>query len=885
MSVAEVSMKFGTDAKSGKREESASRKSKNSIFVIPSIPTDQIIKDLASDLMPLLLTVVYCISALTGSVNEAVAGILASAAVFILGCYIKYRSSKRISNSYRLLLPTVKITENGIPKRLSVFDVEVGDLIHFARGDIIPADARVVFAASLKVAERSVDPATGKTESISYEKNTDTCNDSDELAVSHSNMVYAGTLVTSGKGSAIVTAIGKETRLAVTGQSVKVVPENDAPEFLTSFVKETKAVSLAIVAALIPACIVSIYRLTKSADAGDFFADFLLLIALAFSCMSNIVTIPAEALVTKEILPSSRIKILNSRNQSRITKLAATEKLANTKAVVLLSADALIDTAIRVRQIYFSGSSFAFDSLYSTPIREFSRCISPAFANVKRSSLNTQERAVRSFLHEFKEKKRLKDKDEILFPSIRDSSRGLRICILEKDDRKNAKKIILQSEDTELLKDCDLIREENGSIGVLNVSVRENAIEWYNARKKTGQNVFLVISAQRNIQPNVFEGMIAVGCEYPYADGHDDIRQTFIESGIKPIVILGNEAKFDAQTVIDLGIVESERDIVYASDVAKMGLKFSQMRCDASAYIGFGKSDTQALIKRLKSFYGNTFYIIKDSANKLAIGDDSVYAIHNTASHDTVKIGASLSLRPVDATSHIGGLTDALDLVKRSAMSYLKLGVYRNYLIFSLLIRVICVCVPILFDFPAPSMSSAMIIIGSFMCDYLALLAFMYSNGLPVRPKDTVDDAKRLFSRSLYAIYALFAAFSAGSILFIAFKLFESGMLTPESSPWFVMYAFIASSVASVGALSVVLMKRARRFAFNFAYTLEVLFIVALLITQAYLPDSFFTNLSFLSISRVGIFALLFTLIPAVISFVSVLTIDKLLQSMSFKRP
>ncbi|MGM9642381.1 MAG: hypothetical protein ACI3XI_04145 [Eubacteriales bacterium] len=878
VSVSETALEFGTDVKGGKREVNRNRKSLNTVIRVPAPDTARIFKALASDASLLMLAVTYLIASFTGYLYESVVGLAFSVTVFAMGCYIKYRSAKRVSNSYRLLLPTAKVTENQSPLRLSVFDVEVGDLITFSKGDFIPADARIVSASSLRVSVKRLNEQTGKEEYVAYDKCTDICLTPSEIYDGFSNMVYAGSVVTYGKGSAIVTATGNDTRLALSGSRVSVAVDNDNPRFLDKFVKETKRVALFISASLIPICMIGIYRQTRGEAQINILYTFLTLVALAATCMSDLVTVPAEALVTKEILPSSRIRIANRNRQSKITKLSDTERIANADSIVILSPDVLIDGNIKVRQAYFSGVSLRFDGLFSSAMQNFMRNVLPMYSRAV--NLNGTERIIRDFVLNGVGPKN-PDTTPYKLHFVRDASKRTRICILNKDAQGRPVRFVAQSEDFSLLAQCEAYRTDDNATNKLDDAYLSKAQEWLEDAKNRGLAVYLYISSEDSSSPSVFEGMIAVGREFPYADRHDDILQSLQESGIKPILIFESEAKQNIETIMRYGIVPSEEDIVFASTYADIGLDYTSVPLNAAAYVGFGPKDTPLLIKRLRASKNEAIYVLRDTSDKNSIPSDAIYAIHDTASHDTVKISASMSLQPADAFAHCGGLADALNLIKRSAMSYLKLGVYRNYLIFSLFMRVFCVCLPMLFDNSVASMSSTMILFSGFFCDYMALLAIMYSNGLPVRPKDTVDDAKRLFSPSLYVLYACSAAVAAGAAFLLASKSVASGLLTPESSPWFMMYALIAANMFSLGGLLPLLMKRARRFAFNVVYFSQVVIIIVLMIGQSYVPSGICDSLSHFGFTTVNVKMLPCVGIVALIAFLCSFIIDRLISSIT----
>ncbi len=86
-------------------------------------------------------------------------------------------------------------------------EVVCGDIIHLSVGDIVPADARLIQARDLYVSMSSL---TG--ESLPVERTGAPCPDAARLAAADlPNMVYMGSSVVSGTGTAVVVATGTHT--------------------------------------------------------------------------------------------------------------------------------------------------------------------------------------------------------------------------------------------------------------------------------------------------------------------------------------------------------------------------------------------------------------------------------------------------------------------------------------------------------------------------------------------------------------------------------------------------------------------------------------------------------------------------------------------------
>ena len=118
------------------------------------------------------------------------------------------RAKKAISSLRKLAEPSTSVLRNGHVQEILVEHIVIGDVIRLEAGRRIPADARLIEAYGLATDESSL---TG--ESVPVEKTADTTLKSDTPLAEHSNMVFAGTLATRGRGSAIVVGTGMFTEL------------------------------------------------------------------------------------------------------------------------------------------------------------------------------------------------------------------------------------------------------------------------------------------------------------------------------------------------------------------------------------------------------------------------------------------------------------------------------------------------------------------------------------------------------------------------------------------------------------------------------------------------------------------------------------------------
>jgi len=99
-----------------------------------------------------------------------------------------------------------------------------GDVIQLEEGDAIPADARLLDGGGLRVNEA---PLTG--ESVPVDKQADVVLGEGTVLADRVNMLYTGTSVTSGRGTAVVVHTGGDTELGRIGALLKQVDASRTP--------------------------------------------------------------------------------------------------------------------------------------------------------------------------------------------------------------------------------------------------------------------------------------------------------------------------------------------------------------------------------------------------------------------------------------------------------------------------------------------------------------------------------------------------------------------------------------------------------------------------------------------------------------------------------
>ena len=152
-----------------------------------------------------------------------------AAAVVIVGSvafYQEYQSEKSLEALNDLVPPRCNALRDGKLANILAEELVPGDVIRLRSGDRIPADARVVQATDLSIDESSL---TGEQEP--RDKSATALPDVPEDAeiTARVNMVFMGTLVSSGHALAVVTATALSTEFGKTFQEMKDIENRRTP--------------------------------------------------------------------------------------------------------------------------------------------------------------------------------------------------------------------------------------------------------------------------------------------------------------------------------------------------------------------------------------------------------------------------------------------------------------------------------------------------------------------------------------------------------------------------------------------------------------------------------------------------------------------------------
>ncbi|KUK09403.1 MAG: Cation transport ATPase [Caldanaerobacter subterraneus] len=182
----------------------------------------QIFLNQFQDFMVMVLLAATLISALMGELADALTITVIVILNAILGFVQEYRTEKSLEALKKLAAPSAKVLRDGEEKEVEASQIVIDDVILLGAGDKVPADALLIEAHNLEVDESIL---TGESVPVHKEAPLNL----NRTAVESRNMVYMGTVVTKGKGKAVVTATGMQTEMGKIAGMMKEIEGEETP--------------------------------------------------------------------------------------------------------------------------------------------------------------------------------------------------------------------------------------------------------------------------------------------------------------------------------------------------------------------------------------------------------------------------------------------------------------------------------------------------------------------------------------------------------------------------------------------------------------------------------------------------------------------------------
>ncbi len=473
----------------------------------------------------------------------------------ILGVFQESKAEKAIEALQEMSKAQSKVIRDGKQISIPSEDLVVGDIIVLEAGDSVPADARIIECASMKIEEAAL---TG--ESVPVDKKADALipgANGDVALGDRKNMVFMGSTVVYGRGKAVVTATGMQTEMGKIADALAQTQEGKTPLQI-----KLAALSKILTYLVIGICIV-IFGVQLIRDGIGFepiLNSFMIAISLA------VAAIPEGLATVVTIVLSIGVTNMSKRN-AIIRKLTAVETLGCTQIICSDKTGTLTQNKMTVVDHYGDDenllanamslcSDAEFDTDAKTAVGEPTECALVNYAELLGLSKNTQKDIFIRI-------------GEVPF----DSGRKMMTTV-----HKTADGSLIQftkGAPDELLKRCSKALV-NGEVIDLTDEIRKNILS---ANKEMADRALRVLAAAKKElanEPSSYESETVecdlcfiglVGMIDPVRPEVKDAIDECRNAGIRPIMITGDHKDTAVAIAMQLGIIEDASQAITGAEL------------------------------------------------------------------------------------------------------------------------------------------------------------------------------------------------------------------------------------------------------------------------------------------------------------------------------
>ena len=312
----------------------------------------------------------------------------------VLGVLQESKAEKAIEALQEIAKATSKVIRNGHQISIPSEDLVVGDIIVLEAGDAVPADARIIECASMKIEEAAL---TGESVPVTKQEEILMAGKNGDVALGdRKNMVFMGSTVVYGRGKAVVTATGMNTEMGKIADALAQAQEGKTPLQM-----KLSQLSKVLTYLVIGICVVIFgVRLIQSGADGmivgkDILDTFMIAISLA------VAAIPEGLATVVTIVLSIGVTNMSKRN-AIIRRLTAVETLGCTQIICSDKTGTLTQNKMTVVDHYGSDekilanamslcSDAEFDEVEKTAVGEPTECALVNYAQALDLSKNEQK--------------------------------------------------------------------------------------------------------------------------------------------------------------------------------------------------------------------------------------------------------------------------------------------------------------------------------------------------------------------------------------------------------------------------------------------------------------------------------------------------------------
>ena len=479
----------------------------------------------------------------------------------VLGVFQESKAEKALEALQEMSKAQSKVIRDGKQITIPSEDLVVGDIIVLEAGDAVPADARIIECASMKIEEAAL---TGESVPVDKKDGTLTAGENGDVALGdRKNMVFMGSTVVYGRGKAVVVATGMETEMGKIADALAQAEEGKTP-LQIKLADLSKILTYLVIGICVVIFGVQLVRAYFDPSTTSYFEPVLNSFMIAISLA--VAAIPEGLATVVTIVLSIGVTNMSKRN-AIIRKLTAVETLGCTQIICSDKTGTLTQNKMTVVDHYGDDENLLANAM--------SLCSDAEFDEEAKTAIGEPTEAA---LVNYAEKLGLsKNTQKNLFVRIGevpfDSGRKMMSTIHKAEDGTLIQ--FTKGAPDELLKKCSKALV-GGEIVDMTDDIKAQALAANKAMADKALRVLAAAKKDLSAEPTAYEpetvecDLIFIGLVGMIDPVRPEVKAAIDEcrsAGIRPIMITGDHKDTAVAIAIELGIITDASEAIMGAEL------------------------------------------------------------------------------------------------------------------------------------------------------------------------------------------------------------------------------------------------------------------------------------------------------------------------------
>jgi Ca2+-transporting ATPase len=673
-----------------------------------------------------------------------------------LGVMQEAKAEKALESLKKMSAPTAHVLRDGKVTVLNSEELVPGDIVLLETGYFIPADARLITSVNLKVEEASL---TGESHPI--EKEAEVRLHPDTNLADRINLVMATSMVTYGRGLAVITETGMNTQV---GHIAKLIMEDETP--MTPLQKRlAKTGKVLGIAAVLICLLIFIMGLFKHLPVFDMFMTS---VSLAVAAIPE----GLPAIVT--IMLSLGVQRMAKKN-AVIRKLPAVETLGSASVICSDKTGTLTQNVMTVTDLCSINGKEKLNSEFGSFLLSHAALCSDAILQIdnKKAVVNgepTEKALVMAAYHSGANKSELDSLYQRIHEIPFDSSRKLMTTVHKSVDQ--TYRSITKGAFDFLLSRCThvyvngtprvMTTKEKSSLNMLNNNMTAQALRVIAVAFKEVTKSNAMGDAGELENNLTFIGLI--GMIDPPREEVKEAVYLCKQAGIKPVMITGDHILTAKAIAKELGILTSQNEAITGEELSRMSDE--ELSRSIAGLSVFARVSPEHKVRIVKAF--------QQRGEVVAMTGDGV---NDAPALNTADIGCAMGITGTDVAKNAADmiLTDdnfatIVSAVKEGRGIYDNIKKAVHFLLSSNIGEILTIFVAILLGLPTPLIAVQLLWVNLVTDSLPAISLGVEPSAKDIMKKKPVSPHKGMFADGL-AIRIVCEGFMIGSLALTAFVI------------------------------------------------------------------------------------------------------------------